>query len=145
MHVSRRSGVVMLAEAGHGATGARLLLERRRQRNPLTREVESQLIHSDWDEGKEKREMREMQHIRPNLDSALKLQRNYLLKATFRWCIQRKDLADTLPAVFIEPIYPLDRALCRLSCTQEGLWNHICFIFFFINLVLDEIQKPIYD
>ncbi|XP_034551112.1 nuclear receptor subfamily 1, group D, member 4a [Notolabrus celidotus] len=37
MHVRRRSGVVLLAGAGHGARGARLLLERRRQQTPQTR------------------------------------------------------------------------------------------------------------
>lgn len=34
----RRSGVVLFAGAGHGARGARLLLERRRQQTPQTRE-----------------------------------------------------------------------------------------------------------
>lgn len=46
MHVRRRSGVVLFAGAGHGARGARLLLERRRQQTPQTREAVSQLIHN---------------------------------------------------------------------------------------------------
>lgn len=44
VHVRRRSGVALLADAGHRATGARLLLERRRQQTPQTREVLSQPI-----------------------------------------------------------------------------------------------------
>lgn len=40
VHVRRRSGVALLADAcGHRATRARLLLERRRQQTPQTREV----------------------------------------------------------------------------------------------------------
>ncbi|XP_059189040.1 nuclear receptor subfamily 1, group D, member 4a [Centropristis striata] len=39
VHVRRRSGVVLLAGAGHGARGARLLLERRRQQTPQTRVI----------------------------------------------------------------------------------------------------------
>lgn len=43
----RRSGVALLAGAGHGARGARILLERRRQQQtPQTREAASQLIHN---------------------------------------------------------------------------------------------------
>lgn len=43
----QRSGVVLQADAGHGARGVRLLLERGRQQPPQTREVVSPLIHSD--------------------------------------------------------------------------------------------------
>lgn len=43
----RRSGVALLAGAGHGARGAGILLERRRQQQTLqTREAASQLIHN---------------------------------------------------------------------------------------------------
>lgn len=42
------------AGAGHGARGARLLLERRRQQTPQTREVVSPLIHNAWLEVRER-------------------------------------------------------------------------------------------
>ncbi|XP_028438833.1 nuclear receptor subfamily 1, group D, member 4a isoform X1 [Perca flavescens] len=39
MHVRQRSGVVLLADAGHGARESRLLLERRKQQTPQTRVI----------------------------------------------------------------------------------------------------------
>lgn len=119
----RRSGVVLLAEAGHGATGARLLLEQRRRRTPQTREVASQIIHSAWDEGEGKTgEARDATHIQTEPEQCINAAEELFTDSDVRMV----HSAKMLPAVFLAQFIRLIAPFCLLhsgSCIQTDLFS----------------------